>query len=203
MIPESTKHKIAVDGRSSASVYVISAFGADARHNSNAAVVYGDVVDGCLVRIHSRCMYSEVFASRECDCGWQLKRSRELLTISGGVLIYLDQEGRGAGLQTKAEAYRLNHEDGLDTYEAYDKLGVQLDQRDYYEAAQILKDLGLSQVRLMTNNPGKIATLEEQGIQVKRIPLRAVPTPTTMAYLEAKKRHGHLLLSVARLRTVT
>ena len=69
-------------------------------------------------------MYSEVFGSRECDCGWQLRRSRELLTVQGGVLIYLDQEGRGAGLRAKADAYRLNNEDGLDTYQAYEKLGL-------------------------------------------------------------------------------
>ena len=87
-------HDIAVEGRS-APVGMHSAFGADPKFYSNAAAVYGKAVDGCLVRIHSRCMYSEVFASRECDCGWQLKRSRELLTLRGGVLIYLDQEGRG------------------------------------------------------------------------------------------------------------
>lgn len=138
-------------------------------------------------------MYSEVFGSRECDCGWQLRRSRELLTVQGGVLIYLDQEGRGAGLWAKAEAYRLNHEDGLDTYQAYEKLGLPSDLREYAEAGQILKELGLTSVRLLTNNPGKIEGLEKAGITVVRVPLQAQPTPTTIAYLKAKKRHGHLL----------
>lgn len=189
---EAVVHDISVDGRS-APVRMHSSFGADSKFNSNAAVVYGEVWDGCLVRVHSRCMYSEVFGSRECDCGWQLRRSRELLTVQGGVLIYLDQEGRGAGLWAKAEAYRLNHEDGLDTYQAYDKLGLPSDLRDYAEAAQILKELGLASVRLLTNNPGKIEGLEKAGIAVTRVPLQAQPTPTTVAYLKAKKRHGHLL----------
>lgn len=171
-----------------------SSFGADPAHPSNAAAVYGEVRDGCLVRIHSRCMYSEVFGSRECDCGWQLRRSRQLLTVEGGVLIYLDQEGRGAGLRAKAEAYRLNHEAGLDTYESFEKLGYPPDLRDYTDAVQILQDLHLTWVRLLTNNPGKIAALEDAGIKVEHVSLRAVPTPTTVAYLEAKKRHGHLLL---------
>ena len=138
-------------------------------------------------------MYSEVFASRECDCGWQLKRSRELLTLRGGVLIYLDQEGRGAGLRAKADAYRLNHQDGLDTYQAYEQLGLPSDSRDYADAVQILNELGLTSVRLLTNNPSKIEALEKAGIAVVRVPLCAAPTPTTVAYLQAKKRHGHLL----------
>jgi GTP cyclohydrolase II len=174
-----------------------SSFGADPSHNSNAAAVYGEARDGSLVRIHSRCMYSEVFDSRECDCGWQLRRSRHLLTLEGGVLIYLDQEGRGAGLRAKAEAYRLNHEEELDTFQSYEKLGYPPDVRDYSDAVRILQDLGLSWVRLLTNNPGKIAALEDAGIKVEHVSLRAVPTPTTIAYLEAKKRHGHLLLRVA------
>jgi 3,4-dihydroxy 2-butanone 4-phosphate synthase/GTP cyclohydrolase II len=180
---------MSVDGRS-APIRMHSAFGV----NSNSAAVYGEVRDGSLVRIHSRCMYSEVFASRECDCGWQLRRSRQLLTLEGGVLIYLDQEGRAAGLRAKAEAYRLNHEAGLDTYQAYEQLGYPSDSRDYTDAVHVLQDLRLAWVRLLTNNPGKIAALEDAGIKVEHVSLRAEPTPTTVAYLEAKKRHGHLLL---------
>lgn len=175
-----------------------SSFGSDPKYYSNAAAVYGDAGDGCLVRIHSKCMYSEVFASNECDCGWQLRKSRELLTMSGGVLIYLDQEGRGAGLRAKADAYRLNHEDGLDTYQAYEKLGLPPDLRNYSDAVQILQTFGFNSVKLLTNNPSKIAALENAGIVVTRVPLRAAPTPTTLAYLEAKKRHGHLLLRTVR-----
>ena len=176
-----------------------SSFGEDSKFYSNAAVVYGEVRPGCLVRIHSRCMYSEVFDSRECDCGWQLRRSRELLTVQGGVLIYLDQEGRGAGLRAKANAYRLNNEEGLDTFQAYEKLGLPSDLREYADAVQILNELGLTSVRLLTNNPGKIEALEKAGITVIRVPLQARPTPTTVAYLQAKKRHGHLLLPVSSL----
>ena len=193
---ESVTHDISVDGRS-APVRMYSSFGADPKFYSNAAAVYGEVRDGSLVRIHSRCMYSEVFASRECDCGWQLRRSRELLAVQGGVLIYLDQEGRGAGLRAKADAYRLNHDDGLDTYQAYEKLGLPPDLRDYADAVQILNELGLDSVRLLTNNPGKIEALEKAGITVVHGPLQAQPTPATVAYLRAKKRHGHLLLPVA------
>jgi GTP cyclohydrolase II len=191
-IAVSVVHDIAVEGRPDPAG-MHSAFGADSNFNSNAAAVYGKAVDGCLVRIHSRCVYSEVFASRECDCGWQLRRSRELLTLEGGVLIYLDQEGRGAGLRWKADAYRLNHEDGLDTYQAYEKLGLALDLRVYADAVQILGELGLHKVKLLTNNPSKIKALEEAGITVTRVPLQAKPTPTILAYLQAKKRHGHLL----------
>src|ERR1700733_15433872 len=113
-----------------------SLFGADPKSYSNAAAVYGKVQDGSLVRIHSKCMYSEVFASRECDCGWQLRKSRQMLTLHGGVLIYLDQEGRGAGLRAKADAYRMHQENGLNTYEAYEKLGIPSDSRDYADAVQ-------------------------------------------------------------------
>jgi len=100
VIVKPVSHDISVDGRP-APVRMYSAFGVDPDLYSNAAAVYGEARDGALVRIHSRCMYSEVFASRECDCGWQLRESRKLLTLQGGVLIHLDQEGRGAGLQAK------------------------------------------------------------------------------------------------------
>jgi len=191
-------HEISVDGRP-APVRILSSFGEDPKVYSNAAVAYGEVRDGCLVRVHSRCLYSEVFDSRECDCGWQLKRSRELLTVKGGVLIYLDQEGRGAGLWAKANAYRLNNEEGLDTFQAYKKLGLPSDLREYADAVQILNGLGLTSVQLLTNNPAKIEALEKAGITVARIPLQAEPTPTSVAYLEAKKRNGHLLLPVISL----
>jgi 3,4-dihydroxy 2-butanone 4-phosphate synthase/GTP cyclohydrolase II len=188
----SVEHDISVDdGR--VPVHVYSAFEPDSKSYSGVAAIYREAKDGCLVRIHSKCMYSEVFASSECDCGWQLKRSRKLLARYGGVLIYLDQEGRGAGLQAKASAYQLNHAVGLDTYQAYEQLGLPSDSRDYAGAAQILNKLGLVSVRLLTNNPGKIEALEKAGIRVVREPLKAEATPATIAYLQAKKRHGHLL----------
>jgi GTP cyclohydrolase II len=196
MSTDSVAHDISVDGRS-APVRVYSSFGVDPEFGSNVAVIYGEVGNGSLVRIHSRCTYSEVFASRECDCGWQLQRSRHLLTLRGGVLIYLDQEGRGAGLRAKAEAYRMYQEDGLDTFQAYEKLGLPLDARDYADAAQFLKDRDIEWLRLLTNNPRKVEALERTGIKVERVPLLATPTPMNVAYLEAKKSHGHLLLPVA------
>ena len=201
MITESVSHDISVSG-SSAPVRMLSSFGSDPKFYSNGAAIYGEVNNGSLVRIHSRCMYSEVFDSRECDCGWQLRRSRQMLTLQGGVLIYLDQEGRGAGLRAKANAYRLNQEDGLDTYQAYEKLGLPADLRDYSDAVDVLKFLGLISVRLLTNNPDKVRSLENAGVTVIRVPLRAEPTPTTVAYLQAKKRHGHLLLREGRARQV-
>lgn len=196
MSPDPVAHDISVDGRP-APVRVYSSFGADPTLHANIAVVYNGVESGSLVRIHSKCTYSEVFASRECDCGWQLQMSRHLLTLRGGALIYLDQEGRGAGLRAKAEAYRMHQEDGLDTFQAYEKLGLPPDPRDYADAAHFLKERGVGWVRLLTNNPGKIAALEETGIKVERVPLQATPTPVNVAYLEAKKRHGHLLLPAA------
>ena len=165
-------HDISVDGRPKP-VRAYSSFGGDPEFSSNVAVVYGEVEHGSLVRIHSRCTYSEVFASHECDCGWQLQRSRHLLTVRGGVLIYLDQEGRGAGLRAKADAYRMHQEDGLDTFQAYEKLGLPADSRDYADAAKLLKEeLRLHWVKLLTNNPDKIAALENMGIKVERVPSR-------------------------------
>lgn len=192
MISEAERHNLAVDGTPKP-VRIISSFGNDPCRDSNFAVVYGEPQNGCLVRIHSRCAYSEVASSRACDCGWQLSRSKEMLTLFGGVLIYLDQEGRGLGLKVKAEAYRLTEEEHLDTFEAYEKMQMPADARDYTEAADVLKDLGLTNVSLLTNNPRKIDALLSCGIIVTRVPLKATPTPTTLAYLEAKKRHGHLL----------
>ncbi len=192
MISGTECHDLPVDGMSQP-VRMISSFGSDECRDSNFAAVYGTPRNGCLVRIHSRCVYSEVVSSRGCDCGWQLRRSKEMLTLSGGVLIYLDQEGRGLGLKVKAKAYRMAEEDHLDTFEAYEKMMVPADARDYAEAADVLLDLDLTKVRLLTNNPRKIEVLESCGITVTRVPLRAVPTPTTVAYLEAKKRHGQLV----------
>ena len=191
MTSELISHRISAHGVS-VPMRIISSFGADGTRESTVAAIYGEPRNGSLVRIHSKCVYSEIFSSRECDCGWQLRKSRNILKESGGVLIYLDQEGRGAGLRVKAEAYRLTDEDGLDTYEAYEKLGVPPDSRNYAEAAEVLKKLRL-RAQVADEQSGKIAGLESSGISVTRVPLIPRPTPTTSAYLEAKKRHGHLL----------
>jgi GTP cyclohydrolase II len=196
---DTVAHSISVDGGSTP-VKVYSSFGVNAEYRSNVAVVYGEVENGSLVRIHSRCTYSEVFASLECDCGWQLQRSRDLLTRRGGALIYLDQEGRGAGLWAKAQAYRMRQEDGLDTFQAYEKLGLPPDPRSYADAVEFLKARGLDWVRLLTNNPAKIEALEAMGIKVERVPLQAARTPDNGDYLKAKESHGHLLLPLAASR---
>lgn len=192
MITEAESPDVPVDGMPKP-IRLISSFGSDKCRDGNMAGVYGEPQNGCLVRIHSRCGYSEIYSARDCDCGWQLRRSRELLSVSGGVLVYLDQEGRGLGLKVKARAYKLAAEEHLDTFEAYEKMQLPADARDYSEAVEILKELGLRSVRLLTNNPKKIDALESSGITVVRVPLRAEPTPATIAYLAAKKRHGHLL----------
>jgi GTP cyclohydrolase II len=114
-----------------------------------------------------------------------------------GVLVYLDQEGRGAGLWAKANAYRLYQEEGLDTFQAYEKLGIPADMRDYAGAAGILRELGITSAKLLTNNPEKAEALEQNGMTVTRVPLRMEPVPAAAAYLRAKKRHGHLLLLTA------
>lgn len=148
-----------------------------------------------LVRIHSECLTGDVFGSQRCDCGPQLEKALELIATEGrGVIIYLRQEGRGIGLCNKVRAYALQDQ-GLDTVEANLQLGFPPDARDYAVAALILKDLGIRQVRLMTNNPQKVNDLEHHGISVnERIPLVIPPTVHNWRYLHAKREKlGHLL----------
>ncbi|QRP44856.1 GTP cyclohydrolase II [Amycolatopsis sp. FDAARGOS 1241] len=164
--------------------------------NPPAAAVFGDVSDDCLVRVHSRCLYGEIFASNDCDCREQLHKSLELIREEGaGVLIYLDQEGRGAGLGVKARGYEVSQLLGLDTYESYAHLNVAADSRTYEHAARLLSVLQLERVRLLTNNPAKVAALEAEGIVVKREELVVDhPGEHTVRYLQAKERHGHAIL---------
>lgn len=147
-----------------------------------------------LVRIHSECITGDVFGSCKCDCGAQLERSLDLIAAEGGVLIYLRQEGRGIGLANKLKAYALQNQ-GLDTVDANLELGLPADDRDYAIAFQILKHLGLEVIRLMTNNPLKIAALEQYGVTVtERISLEINPTENNRDYLKTKKEKlGHLL----------
>jgi GTP cyclohydrolase II len=174
-------------------VRVITSFGSGTSRAFNMAAVYGSISQGTYVRVHSKCEFSILLESIECDCGWQLRRSREILADKGGLLIHLDQEGRGAGLPAKISAYRLAHEENLDTYQAYERLGVPLDLRKYDAAVELVQSLGIQSIRLLTNNPDKIAAFSSAGIAVQRVSLIPEPTPTTAAYLAAKKRHGHLL----------
>ena len=161
------------------------------------ALVKGDVKgkENVLVRVHSECLTGDVFGSLRCDCGPQLHRAMERIEQEGcGVVLYMRQEGRGIGLFSKLKAYELQ-EQGFDTVEANKVLGFAPDLRDYGLGAQILADLGLRSLRLLTNNPRKIAGLQGHGLQVTaRMPLEVDPNPHNERYLEAKReKMGHLL----------
>ncbi len=148
-----------------------------------------------LVRVHSECMTGDLFHSQRCECGYQLITAMKMIEKAGkGALIYLRQEGRGIGLTNKLRAYKLQ-EQGLDTVQANIKLGFMPDRRDYGIGAQICRDLGLTNIRILTNNPKKISRLEVYGIKiVEQIPLRAKPGKHNIDYLRAKKHHlGHML----------
>jgi len=165
------------------------------------ALVKGAVDDGApvLVRVHSQCLTSDVFGSLRCDCGLQLRRSMEMIAEAGrGVLLYINQEGRGIGLSNKLKAYALQ-EQGLDTVEANLALGFAPDLRDYGIGAQILVDLGLKDLRLLTNNPRKIVGLEGYGLRVvERVPIAMPPRPENAKYLETKRdKLGHWLDSTS------
>ncbi len=147
-----------------------------------------------LVRVHSECLTGDVFHSQRCDCGGQLNAALEHIAKQGGVLLYLRQEGRGIGLPAKIHAYKLQDE-GLDTVEANEKLGYAADLRDYGVGAQILADLGLRKIRLLTNNPKKVIGLEGYGLEiVEQLPIALPSNPHNEKYLETKRsRMGHTL----------
>ncbi|HWQ40783.1 MAG TPA: bifunctional 3,4-dihydroxy-2-butanone-4-phosphate synthase/GTP cyclohydrolase II [Desulfosporosinus sp.] len=164
------------------------------------ALVKGIVDDGApvLVRVHSECLTGDVFHSRRCDCGDQISAALEQIECEGrGVLLYMRQEGRGIGLLNKLKAYKLQ-EEGKDTVEANLALGFEEDLRDYGVGAQILADLGIARVRLMTNNPKKIVGLEGYGLQVmERVPVEIASKPENSKYLCTKKhKMGHYLTGV-------
>jgi 3,4-dihydroxy 2-butanone 4-phosphate synthase/GTP cyclohydrolase II len=167
----------------------------DNKHH--VAMVKGDVrgESDVLVRVHSECLTGDVFHSLRCDCGEQLESALAMIEREGrGVLLYLSQEGRGIGLLNKLRAYKLQ-EEGYDTVDANLRLGLPADLRDYGIGAQILTDLGLTSIRILTNNPKKIIGLEGYGLSVTdQIPIQAVPNPHNEAYLRAKReRMGHVL----------
>lgn len=148
-----------------------------------------------LVRLHSECLTGDVLGSSRCDCGTQLEASmRRLARARSGLLLYLHQEGRGIGLVNKIRAYALQ-DGGLDTVEANRALGLPVDARDYGAAAVVLQHLGITRVRLLSNNPAKWRALEERGIEVvERVPLETQPNSTNASYLRTKRdRMGHLL----------
>jgi GTP cyclohydrolase II len=159
------------------------------------ALVIGDVHSTPpLVRVHSQCLTGDVFHSLRCDCRQQLELSLSLIAGEGaGILIYEQQEGRGIGLMAKLQAYELQ-DTGLDTVEANERLGFKNDYRDYTLPAEILKALGITRVRLLSNNPEKVEALERAGVKVvERVPCEVTPSPHAEEYLKTKKdKLGHL-----------
>lgn len=167
----------------------------DGQHH--LALVRGDVAGkkNVLVRVHSECLTGDVFGSRRCDCGPQLHTAMRQVAAAGcGVILYMRQEGRGIGLAPKIQAYKLQ-EQGYDTVEANEKLGYGMDLREYGLGAQILCDLGLKKIRLLTNNPKKLVGLEGYGLEiVEQVPIRVKPNPHNARYLKTKReKMGHLL----------
>jgi len=168
----------------------------DAEH---VAIAYGDLGDGenVLVRMHSKCLTGDVFHSMRCDCGWQLETAMSMIQKEGrGVIVYLDQEGRGIGLLNKLKAYELQDR-GADTVEANEQLGFAPDLRNYGIGAQILLDLGLKSIRPITNNPRKMVGLEGYGLRVEeRVPIIQPENTENAGYLGTKRdKLGHLLAS--------
>jgi 3,4-dihydroxy 2-butanone 4-phosphate synthase/GTP cyclohydrolase II len=169
----------------------------DVDRAEHVALAFGDIAGqpNVLVRMHSKCLTGDVFGSQRCDCGFQLHRAMQLIAQEGrGAVVYLDQEGRGIGLLNKLRAYALQ-DSGADTVQANERLGFAPDLRNYGIGAQILRDLGLSSIRVMTNNPRKLVGLEGYGLQiVERVPLLADPNQENRDYLQVKRdKLGHLL----------
>jgi 3,4-dihydroxy 2-butanone 4-phosphate synthase/GTP cyclohydrolase II len=167
----------------------------DGQHH--LALVCGELAgkENVLVRVHSECLTGDVFGSRRCDCGPQLHQAmRQVAEAGRGVVVYMRQEGRGIGLAPKIKAYKLQ-EQGYDTVEANQKLGFNMDLREYGLGAQILADLGLRTIRLLTNNPKKVVGLEGYGLEiVEQVPIKVHPNPHNTQYLNTKREKlGHLL----------
>jgi 3,4-dihydroxy 2-butanone 4-phosphate synthase/GTP cyclohydrolase II len=181
-------------------VFTAIAYTSDIDNNIHIALVKGDIrpEDEILVRVHSQCLTGDVFGSERCDCGEQLHKAMEMIKKEGkGVILYMKQEGRGIGLINKLKAYELQDK-GLDTVEANIRLGFKPDLRDYGIGAQILVDLGVRKMKLMTNNPKKIVGLEGYGLKVvERVSIETKPHEKNIIYLKTKKKKlGHMLDNV-------
>jgi 3,4-dihydroxy 2-butanone 4-phosphate synthase/GTP cyclohydrolase II len=175
----------------------VYAYESDITGEQHVALVMGEVTeeDEVLVRVHSSCLTGDVFGSLRCDCGDQLDAAFALIAREKkGVVLYLLQEGRGIGLFNKLKAYELQ-DGGADTVDANTRLGFAADIRDYGTGSQILRDLGVRKIRLLTNNPAKYVAIEGFGLEIlERVPLEIAPSNDTRKYLEAKKKRlGHIL----------
>lgn len=156
-------------------------------------VVFGEPTHNQLVRIHSRCAYGDVFGSELCDCKDQLDKSMAMIKQEGGLLFYLEQEGRGAGNRVKAEAYQAFEQNRIDTFTFYEaQHQMRADLREYEPVASALREFGVASVRLLTNNPEKLTALADQGIAVARVPLAVEAASAAQPYLAAKRQRGHL-----------
>jgi 3,4-dihydroxy 2-butanone 4-phosphate synthase/GTP cyclohydrolase II len=180
--------------------FTIHVFDNSVDNQEHVALVRGDITDGkeVLVRVHSSCLTGDVLHSVRCDCGAQLDAAMERISAEGrGVLLYLNQEGRGIGLANKIRAYELQDE-GFDTVEANERLGFKADQRDYGVGVQILRELGVRTMRLLSNNPRKLVAIEGYGLTVADwLPLEIPASDSTRRYLKTKKEKlGHKLSSV-------
>lgn len=178
--------------------FILKGYQDTLENHLHLALIKGDIADGrpVLTRVHSQCVTGDIFGSLRCDCGEQLAASLQMIEREGrGVLLYMRQEGRGIGLLNKLKAYKLQ-EEGKDTVEANEALGFPADLRDYGIGAQILLDLGVKKIRLLTNNPKKIAGLEGYQLEiVERVPIEIQPSAHNHRYLEAKRdKLGHLLV---------
>lgn len=180
-----------------AGAFRLLVYGDSMDNNVLLALVKGEIKSGepVLARLHSQCLTGDVFGSERCDCGEQLDTALSMIERAGsGVLVYMFDEGRGIGLLNKIRAYALQDQ-GRDTVEANHALGFAADMRDYRAGARILSELGVREVRLMTNNPDKVRQLEEYGLAVtERVPIEVAPGKSNRAYLRTKRaKFGHLL----------